>query len=232
MDNMGDEEKKRKYDRCVMVCAGDIELSEIPVREGDLLIAVDGGYAYCRVFGLTPDRVVGDFDSLTKTDAASVAALEKEASQKVLRLPVEKDDTDTLAALKWALAEGVREFHLYGALGGRLAHTLANIQCLLYLKHHGAAGYIWDGGSMLTVIENESLVFRKEMTGMLSIFSLGEKAEGVMEKGLKYQLNNGEVTNDFPVGISNEFIGEQAEVSVKRGALLVMVCWEMQDEME
>ena len=94
-----------------------------------------------------------------------------------------KDDTDTLAALKFGLEQGHREFHLYGALGGRLEHTMANLQCLLFLKRVGAAGYIWDGNTMTTVIQNETLSFRKEMEGMLSVLLWAERRKALWRKG-------------------------------------------------
>lgn len=214
-----------KYNRCFIICAGDIEISEIPVKEGDFVIAADGGYLYCRVFAVTPDCVIGDFDSLEEAGQEELALLAQAEPEKVIRLQAEKDDTDTLAAIRLGLSKGIREFHFYGALGGRLEHTIANIQSLLFLKNRGAKGYIWDGNTMLTVIKDESIAFQKEMEGTLSIFSLGEKAEGVTETGLKYKLDKAVVTNDFPVGISNEFMGKQAEISVEKGALLVMITW-------
>ena len=218
---MGERAQTEKKSRCILICAGDLEIAEIQERqEGDLVIAVDGGYLYCQVLGIEPDVVLGDFDSLEEDSREQIGA-----GRRMISLNPVKDDTDTLAALRFGLAEGYREFHLYGALGGRLEHTLANLQCLLFLKREGASGYIWDSCSMTTVIENESLTFRGEMEGMLSVFAMGGTAEGVGEKGLRYQLDQAVLTETFPVGISNEFIGEQAEVSVKKGALLIIVRW-------
>lgn len=235
-----------KKGKCILVCAGDLEISEIPVKEEDMVIAVDGGYLYCQVFGIEPDVVIGDFDSLeakyvaeiekkyAQTASESMKAAEEECAESVsetrkkrmIRLSPMKDDTDTLAALRFGLAEGFREFHLYGALGGRLEHTLANLQCLLFLKDTGASGYIWDGASMTTLIRNEALSFRKEMEGMLSVFAFDGAAEGVYETGLKYTLTDAVVKESFPIGVSNEFIGERAEIKVTNGALLVIVRWE------
>ena len=250
-----------KKGKCILVCAGDLEISEIPVKEEDIVIAVDGGYLYCQVFGIEPDIVIGDFDSLeeryvaeierkyaqavsegmkateekcTQAVSEGMKAAKKECAESVsetrkkrmIRLSSVKDDTDTLAALRFGLAEGYREFHLYGALGGRLEHTLANLQCLLFLKDMGASGYIWDGASMTTLIRNEALSFRKEMEGMLSVFAFDGAAEGVYETGLKYTLNDAVIHENFPIGVSNEFIGEKAEIRVTNGALLVIVRWE------
>lgn len=216
-----------KTGKCILVCAGDLEISDIPVGENDLVIAVDGGYMYCGIFGIEPDIVIGDFDSLEEKYVRQIEEMYAAGAEgrRLLRLNPEKDDTDTLAALKTGLAEGYREFHLYGAMGGRLEHTIANLQCLLYLKNNGAKAYIWDGSMMLTLIRDEALSFRQEMEGILSVFAVGGQAEGVSEKGLKYTLTDAVIYEDFPIGISNEFIGEKAEVSVRRGTLLVMIRW-------
>lgn len=221
-------ENMEKSNRCILVCAGDLEISEIPVREGDLVIAVDGGCMYCEVLDIEPDIIIGDFDSLTEE---YICRLEEEGCGKekkkkqIIRLNPVKDDTDTLAAIRLGLQKGYREFHLYGAMGGRLEHTIANLQCLHYLKEEGATGYLWDGNMMATVIVNESISFRREMEGMVSVFATGGIASGVTEKGLKYLLNDAKITSSFPIGVSNEFIGDAAEISVKDGALLIIVRW-------
>lgn len=217
--------EKMEMEKCILVCAGDLEISEIPLTSGDYVIAVDGGYLYCQVFGIIPDAVIGDFDSLEEKYLLEIE--EKESDKpKLVRLKPEKDDTDTLAALRMGLELGYREFHFYGALGGRLEHTIANLQCLLFLKNAGASGYIWDGVTMMTLIKDETISFKQEMEGMLSVFAVGGKAEGVTESGLKYELTDAVIESDFPIGISNEFIGEKAQISVKKGALLIMVRWE------
>lgn len=218
----------KKQGRYIVVCAGDLEISDIPVREEDFVAAVDGGYLYCDIFGIEPDAVIGDFDSLEKKYTEQLKEKYREeagAKRRLIRLNTEKDDTDTLAALRYGLELGYQEFHLYGAMGGRLEHTIANIQSLLFLKNAGAKAYIWDGCMMMTLIQNESITFRQEMEGVLSVFALGGEAKGVTETGLKYSLENASVRPDFPVGISNEFIGKKAEISVLDGTLLVIVRW-------
>ena len=237
-----------KCQRCIIICAGDLEISQIPLKEDDLVIAVDGGYMYCRVLEIMPDVIIGDFDSLEEPYASEVRELEvacaaelgesdesctsenhepkKVECSRVIRLEREKDDTDTMAAIRYGLQAGFREFHLYAAMGGRLEHTIANLQSLLFLKKNGAKGYLWDAFSMTTVICNESISFRKSMEGILSVFAVNGDAKGVTETGLKYELHGDVLENSFPKGISNEFIGEEATVSVEDGSLLVMARWE------
>lgn len=207
---------------CHVMCAGDLTVSEINKEAEDLLIAADGGYDYCMLLGVTPDIIIGDFDSVSED---GLNEMEKITGAEIIRLPREKDDTDTLAALRVGLSKGFRKFNIYGATGGRLEHTIANMQCLLFLKEHEATGYLCDGTGLIFAIREESVSFRKEMSGFLSLFSAGEKAQGVTIEGMKYTMENGEITNTFPIGISNEFIGEQGSISVNKGALFGIISY-------
>ena len=211
--------KKQEQRRCILIGAGDLTVGELKLQDGDYCIALDGGIGYCDFLQVEPDLIIGDFDSVTKEEQKALEEIEKAAPERVIRLKPEKDDTDMLYALKYALEQGFREFRIYAATGGRLDHTLANIQCLLYLKNHGAVGYLMDGNGMIMVLKNESVSFQENLEGYLSLFSLGERAEGVTIKGMKYPLQDYVMTNDFPIGISNEFIGEKAEISVRNGEL-------------
>ena len=140
---------------CFVFAAGSyFGLPERP-RPGDLIIAADAGYARCREAGLRPDLVVGDFDS-------SAAP----AGEAVLRLPVEKDDTDTLHALRLGLARGCRDFVIYGGTGGaRADHTLANIQCLYFLAAHEARGRLYGDGAVWRVLDRERVGFPASARG-------------------------------------------------------------------
>jgi len=210
--------------KCVIVAAGELSVTELRVARGDLLIAVDGGLGYCERLGLTPDLALGDFDSVKDGQLAQISRWEAESPERVIRLKPEKDDTDTLAAIRLALERGYSEFLLYGAMGGRrLEHAIANIQCLLFLKHHGAVGYLVDKAGTCFVLEDEKVRFPASMKGYLSLFSMKGEALGVDIRGMKYELENARITNDFPIGISNEFTGQEAVVGVRQGQLLGIV---------
>lgn len=211
--------------KCIIICAGDFAPVEIRRNEGDYVIAVDGGYLYSKVLELAPDLIVGDFDSLGEEERKEIEMMKLTDSGRIVQLNPCKDDTDTLAALRIGLEKGYRNFHIYGAMGGRLEHTIANIQCLQFLKNNNAKGYIIDAFCMLTLIQNETVAFQKNMEGYLSLFSLREKTEGVSIKNMKYCLDKVTLTNDFPIGISNEFIGEEGVVSVENGSLLAVIRW-------
>ena len=210
---------------CILIGAGDLTISEIPIGENDLCIAVDGGYEYCKLLEITPDYILGDFDSISEKEAENVAEIAKTEEEKVIILPIEKDDTDMLAAIKVGLAEGYHSFRIYGGMGGRIEHTIANMQCLLYLKEHNAVGYLMDGTGMILVAKEEEISFQESLEGYMSLFSMGDQALVSIEN-MKYSLKEQEVTNSFPLGISNEFIlGKKGKVTVHKGAVVMIVSW-------
>ena len=136
---------------------------------------------------------------------------------------MEKDDTDTMLAVKTGLEQGCGEFFLYGGTGGkRLDHTVANFQTLLYIRRQGGRAYLYDNDFLWTALENESFTISKEVEwGLLSVFCLGDRAEGVDETGVQYPLKNAVLTSGFPLGVSNHILAPKAKVAVRKGALLV-----------
>lgn len=205
--------------RCFVFAAGTYYgLRERP-EPGDLVIAADAGYRICLREGIVPDLLLGDFDSMEAP---------ADLGNCVRRLPVEKDDTDTLAALKAGLEQGRDAFYLYGGTGGqRLDHTLANLQSLLYLRRRGARGWMYDNDSIWTVIENEALTVERTVEwGLFSAFCLGDRAEGVDEEGFQYPLRDAVLTPEFPLGVSNHILEPKARISVRRGALAVT--WQLE----
>ena len=212
--------------KCILIGAGDFtykSATSVSVSEDDYVIAVDGGYAYCDHLGIQPDLIVGDMDSLADDLQKKIENIAGTHPEILCRLPCEKDDTDMRFAIKQGLAKGYLEFVLYGALGGRLEHTIANIQCLLYLKNQGAKGTIVDERCSICLIQDETIQFPKEKEGFFSLFALQKQVSGVTIKGMKYPLKDAVLTEDYPIGISNEFIGKVAEVTVKDGMLLAIV---------
>ncbi len=224
MNNIDSEPK------CVIISAGSFPEVGIDLREGDFCIAADAGFGYAQRLGILPDLIVGDFDSAKDAPPEVLSGIREIAErdpERIVQLEVMKDDTDTLKAVKIGLSRGYRKFYLYGALGGsRFDHSLANIQTLTFIKHHGGRGYIMDKDSMLFIAENETIKFHRGNTGYLSVFSLSDVSRGVSLRGLLYSMEDGTLSNDFPLGVSNEFIiDEEAEVSVKEGILLISVNW-------
>lgn len=182
------------------------------------ILAADAGYKKALAANVIPTDVVGDFDSMARpTDLPD--------GVRLLTVPAEKDDTDTMLALRCGLDRGQREFHIYGGMDGRrLDHTMANFQSLAFLRRHGANGFLIGQDFIATVIQNESVTFPRADAGLLSVFCLGADARGVTLQGLQYPLDKHTLTCDFPLGVSNHFIGECGKVSVENGTLLLI--WE------
>lgn len=207
---MGSERK-----RCLVFGSAEISArTPITFLPDDIVICADGGLRHLSALDRLPDLLVGDMDSL---DEAVLDGIPVE------RYPSEKDDTDTMIAVKRGLSFGCEEFFLYGCLGGRLDHTFANIQTLLYLEKMGKKAALLDGTAEIYVLSCGEIVFDAVRAGMISVFALSEKALGVYLEGLKYPLADAELTNDFPLGVSNEFIGKPSRISVKQGDLLLFL---------
>ena len=216
---MGARKKKAgrtmKNRRNCWVCgAGDFTERLLTPQPGDLVVAADGGLTHLKKLHILPQHILGDFDSLGYAPEGENVAL----------YPAEKDDTDMLLAVKYGLQNGYNNFLLYGGLGGRLSHSLANIQVLRYLCTQGCHGFLVDGSSVITVIENERVEISDAAQGILSVFALGGNAEGVTIRELRYTVENGRLTSDYPLGVSNEFTGNGAFIEAKNGVLLLV--WE------
>lgn len=197
---------------CYICGAGEFFPAGFRPGAGDFVVAADGGYAHLLRSGIDTDLVVGDFDSLGHIPL----------HPNVVRLPAEKDETDLVAAVEQGLVRGYRVFMIYGALGGRQDHTVANLQTVVWLSRHGAAGYLVGADLMVTAITDGALFFDAACRGTISVFCSGDRAGGVYLKGLRYPLRDALLTDDVPLGVSNAFTGEEAEVRVGSGSLLVL----------
>ena len=197
--------------KCLIFCAAGFDGLVAEIQKEDYILAADGGLLHTEKLGLTPNGILGDFDSLGYTPVGSTV------------FPVEKDDTDAMLAIKKGLELGYREFLLYGSLDGpRLDHTVANFQALQYLADRGATGYLIGKDYIVTCVKDGAIRFGPEATGIVSVFCMGANAEGITLTGLQSPLDNGVLTAGFPLGVSNHFMGKPAEISVKNGSLLVL----------
>ncbi len=180
--------------------------------EDDLIIAADGGLKSLEKFNIKPHLIVGDFDSLNYIPKGD----------NVIKHPVQKDETDTILAVDTAINKGYYNFVVYGCLGGRLDHTVASIQTASYISEKGGNGVFIDNDTFLTVIKNSKISFNAENKGLISVFAVSGIADGVNAKNLLYALNNAELSPDYPLGVSNEFTGKNADVSVNNGKLCII----------
>lgn len=202
---------------CYLIGAGRNTGLDFTPTANDYVIAVDGGLTFLEEAGIAPDLIIGDFDTLGYCPEGP----------NVIRLDTAKDDTDTLAALREGIRRGYSMFHLYCGTGGRIDHTIANLQLLAFLAQDGRQGFLHEGETVLTAITDGTLYLPPREGGYLSVFACSEQAEGVFLRGLKYELEDACLTNTFPLGTSNEFMGPAGSISVRKGTLLIVLPGDM-----
>ncbi len=203
--------------RCVIIGGAPTDTSSVGalrdyLREDDFVIACDGGLYLSERLGVTPSLIVGDFDSHERpvTDIETIA------------LPCEKDDTDTVYAVREAVRRGFCDFLLLGASGGRLDHTLGNISILFWLAERGMRGTIVDETSEYEAVTPDAPAKVGEGYRWFSLLAMGGDAAGVTIDGAKYPLSDAEIKFEYQYGISNETLpGKTAEITVKKGTLLL-----------
>lgn len=201
-----------KMKNCYIICAGEGEEICINKNEGDFVIAVDAGFNKCKKNGITPDLIIGDFDSL--------GFIPEE--KNVITMPVRKDDTDTFAAVKVGLKKGFERFIFYAASGGiRPEHTYANMSLLAYISKKGKYAFMDCSSYTITAVTDGKIMFPDKMKGDISVFSFDNESHGVTEKGLEYSLDNVVMYNTTVTGISNSFTGRNSSIEVKSGTLII-----------
>lgn len=196
---------------CRIIGAGECKKTDFEKQNGDFIIAADGGCVYLEKAGIVPDIIIGDFDSLGYVPEG----------KEVVKLNPVKDITDMDAAVKEGIKRGYTEFRLYGACGGRIDHTLANIQLIASLSKQNIKAYIHDD-MIITAVTDGEICFNAEHKGYISVFSHSDKCAGLTIEGLKYTLDNAQLSNTFPLGVSNEFIGTESRISVKNGTVIIV----------
>lgn len=187
------------------------------IATADLIIAADKGALTASQYGCTPAAIVGDFDSLT------IPADElKRMGSELVQVSVEKDETDTELALQIAIERGADTITLLGGLGGeRFDHTMANI--LLLAGFENISIRIVDGPSTCWLLRGPgSTCIQGQPGDLLSLLPLTADATGVRTQGLYYPLKGETLRFGKPRGVSNVLTGEQAQVSLAGGMLLII----------
>ena len=210
--------------RCVIVAAGQIqnyERSKSFLQADDFFIFCDAGLSHAQGLGVKPDIIVGDFDSCNSSDLAKYAGLA--GHPEIIKLPREKDDTDTLYAAKLAVEKGYDNFLFLGAMGGRFDHALGNISILLYLNGLGKKALLIDDYSQMQIVGKE-VFYIEDNCSYFSVLTVAGDVSGVTIKNAKYPLENASLTCDFQLGVSNEVLpGKVAELSVASGRVLLVI---------
>lgn len=185
----------------------------ICIESDDRVICADRGIVHAQKLKIVPDLIIGDFDSYKSQLPENV---------EILRSVPEKDDTDTMLAVKTAISRGAKKIRIYGALGGRFDHTFANIQTLKFASENGCWAEIADEGNRIMLREKGVHQFRKMDGWYFSIFSYSEELNIKSLRGVKYPLENYLMKNSFPIGVSNEFEADSAELSIDSGTSLII----------
>ena len=201
--------------RCVIIGGADIgkyKVIQNYFSEEDFFIFCDSGLNHEKKLGITPNLIIGDFDSFQNP----LSKIE------TIVLPCEKDDTDSIYAVKEAMKRGFDEFLLAGVIGNRMDHTLANLSILLFLDSNGKKGTIVDDYSEMELVAEEP-VWVEDSYAYFSLLNISGIAKGITIKNAKYPLTDGEITSEYQYGISNEVLpGTVSEITVREGKLLLI----------
>lgn len=201
--------------RCIIIGSAKINNYD-KIREylspDDFFIFCDGGLKHREALGFTPNLIVGDFDSHDNPNLPI----------ETIVLPCEKDDTDTVFAVKEAVSRGFSEFLLIGVIGERFDHSLGNISILLMLDSLGKTAKIIDDYSEMELVSKQP-VYIPDSFSYFSLLNITGKANGICIENAKYNLNNGTINCEYQYGVSNEVLpGKTAKVTVNEGELLLI----------
>ena len=206
----------------------------LPSDNSDFIICADGGYEIALSHGIIPHVVIGDADSgkmsrLSEQNKTVNAPSSKAKSNNDINNPEfvyfkqEKDVSDTFLCVEHAISLGFNEIEIFGGIGGRLDHTISNIQTIAKFSSASIKITMRDGGNFITVVSDSSITIKKEENFSLSLFSFSDICSGITTSGLQYSLTNATLQNSYPLGLSNEFVENEATIKVNQGKLLVIM---------
>ena len=192
---------------------GDIKLyKRIRLKDDDLIICADGGYDALAYTNITPDVIIGDFDSVTMTVPKEI---------EVVTYPAEKDKTDLEICIDYAKEQGCDTVFMMGVLGGRPDHALGAFYAMKYALENGISPMVLTGEARIYLVDSE-IELNRENFNYISLMPCTEKVSGVTAVGLKYPLQDETLTQSSSRGISNEFYNNTAKISIKEGLLFVI----------
>ena len=202
--------------RCVIIGGADIgnyKAVQTYLRSDDYFVCCDSGLKHRDGLNIQPDLVIGDFDSSENPDLPV----------ETIVLPCEKDDTDTMAAVREMEKRGFEDFLLIGVFGNRLDHTLGNLYILLWLRNRGKNVLAVDDFSEMEIVMPGTAALIKPVHPFFSLLFIAGPAQGVTIKNAKYILKNADIEPEYQYCVSNEPLpGKTAEVSLSRGVLLLI----------
>ena len=190
--------------RCVIISGSpDTNVEEIKslCTSDDFIVCADSGYSFAKKAGLTPNLIIGDFDSLKE---------ELPQNTEVVKLNTHKDDTDTEHCVMECIRRGYKDFLLLGSIGGRTDHTFANIATLAFLSEYNYNGIARNNGEEIRILKEGSYEMNNKKGLIFSVFPYGCESVNVTYKGAEYMLNNKTLTYNVSRGISNVFVDDEA----------------------
>ena len=202
--------------RCVIISGSpDTNVEEIKslCTSDDFIVCADSGYSFAKKAGLTPNLIIGDFDSLKE---------ELPQNTEVVKLNTHKDDTDTEHCVMECIRRGYKDFLLLGSIGGRTDHTFANIATLAFLSEYHYNGIARNNGEEIRILKEGSYEMNNKKGLIFSVFPYGCESVNVTYKGAEYMLNNKTLTYNVSRGISNVFVDDEAEITINRGRAILL----------
>ncbi len=197
--------------KCVIFSGGSFaELPEEAVTQA-FIIAADSGFDNAAKMGITPNLLVGDFDSIT--------AKRFPTGIEIIKTPAEKDDTDTMLAARLAAERGFDEIHIACAFGGRLDHAVANLQVLAFLLSKGKKAAAYGENTAARIFDEGNFIIEKKSFDFMSVLAFSNSAV-ISISGVKYPLDKKLITTAFPLGTSNEILDKAAVLTVHEGKVL------------
>ena len=205
-------ERKRAF----IYIGGEVCAERISDRpdENAIVIAADAGYFNARACGVSPKLAVGDFDSMDESGLP--------ADVERIRVPAEKNETDTQLALSLALDMGAQEVVIIGGMSGRLDHTLSNLALLEQLWSRGIPAILTDGNNRARFIRNSGTLLPRSHFRYFALLPADPIVKGVSVDGAKYPLKNAKLSRTNPYAVSNEIVGNCALIDVRRGGIWVV----------
>lgn len=181
------------------------------IESCNFIIACDSGYEHLLKENINPDIIIGDLDSCKVPVPDDI---------KLIKLPTAKDDTDTMHAYRYAVKNNFDEIYLYCWDKGRLDHMISNIQCAIFGAHNHTTSYMYYDNDLLIVTDKDKIVLPKKDNYEFSVLA-ADKCKSVSIKGAKYNLNNIDLVNSFPLGQSNKWLDDEVIINKDDGILLI-----------
>lgn len=198
--------------KCYIICGGPEGFGDVIIEEDAYIICADSGYDKALSCGITPDLLIGDFDSI-KSIPDGV---------EIIKAPIRKDDTDTMLAIKTAISKGYEDITLVSAFSGRMDHSLANLSALCYMSEQGITGRIFGDTCNGYFLNEESMTFMPDKSRHLSVFPCTDTAI-VSIVGAEYEVHSIEMKKSFPIGVSNEFTDLPCIITAHKGSVFVLM---------